>query len=811
MNAQESLLSHLKSEKFGLDDSKILGESETSSLMAEFHTFLLQTFVIPIESAILDAFCVGYVPNLDSEFDEFIEDLVRELHSKTGMCLWKETPEKLEVRTGASNPALSSEIGYLKKHGWKRLCSNIGRRPFSILLVTSKCYIMHGGGMVFMFGPRLPRTYRSSMSYSTSGMFYRSDIRKERTFLLNISEVGMKSLFNEQSPPNKIQAKLRKILQRSYHNEKRVIYTSILTRYGVYSELLQSRTQINVVARFAILCAKLIFPSKAFGSRQNWRQTSRLVAHVLKAPRSGGVRLESWAVCYDLSSIEWLNLRGSRSNENKKKRVLLQSFLKWFLDSYISKLVSAFWYVSEDNVSHLNVFTPQTIWRASSSTWLQGYINNYLDPIPDQSFVEQWNLGHLRMIPKLLDFRPLCIPHKDRRGNFEYTIFDKDVITPIRGVLRICQSERDERAGVNRCASVSDVCNIIKDFKLKLSKFYGDDLPEVNAVKFDMKHCYDNLNQLKIFELTERLLRQDSYIVKKFDHRRAQSEFSKVKMEVHDELSLEQTLQPRSSDCGFIEDSNKTLIFTKAQILEHIRLQVLDSTVAILSKRAVYKRRGGVFQGFPLLSTLCDIVYNDMVDTMFNFILEDKFATLIRLADDFLVLSIERDVCVRALEVANSPQMADYGAFINREKVKEACLEASNNFIDFLGLHIDLKTLECAKALYSRLRANDLTYTSMRILIRKFNHHFHQIRSRIFARGEPRIKTIRGLLRFYIQKLETAIGKPFLKFPLSSKAHIDQFLIRVIHWTSAAPSDFTNVKTHTESFMTFAHREFQSL
>lgn len=811
MNAQVSLLSYLKSEKFGLTDSKILGESEMSSMTTEFHDFLHQTVVLPIDLAILDTFCVGYIPNRDSEFDEFIEDLLRELHSKTGMSLWKEMPEKLEVRTGASNPVLSSEIGYLKKHFWKRLCNNIGRRRFAILLATSKCYVVNNACMVFMFGPRLPRTYPSTTSYSTSGMFYRSDSRQRKAFLSNMTELGMMSVFCELSPNNMTQAKLRKILQKSYYNEKRIVYPSLLRKFDVFSGPLQNRTPMNVVARFAILCAKLIIPTKAFGSRYNWRQTSRLVAHVVKLPRSAGVRLEEWALSYDLRSIEWLKSRGSTSNKDREKRRLLQSFLQWFLDSYISKLVSAFWYVSEDNISHKNVFTPQAVWRASSSSWLEGYILNYLEPIPDQSFVEQWNLGHLRMIPKLLDFRPLCIPHKDRRGNFEYALFDKDVITPIRGVLRICQSEQDERAGKIRCASVSDVCDRIRDFKLDLVSCHGGNLPEVTAIKFDMKHCYDNLNQLKIFELAEKLLRQDSYFVKKFDHKKAQSEFGKVKLDIHDELTLERMLRPQTTESGVIEESNKTLVFTKTQILEHIRLQVLDSKVAILSKRGVYKRRGGVFQGFPLLSTLCDIVYNEMMDTMFKFILEDKFATIIRLADDFLVLSIDRNVCDRALEVASSPQMADYGAFINQEKVKEAFPGVSNNSFDFLGLKINLKTLECTKVRCPRLMAYDLTYTSVRILLRKLHHHFQHIWPRTLARGEPRIKTIRGLLRYYIRKLETAIGRPLSKFPQSYKPQIAQFLIGVIIWTFTARSDSTKVKLRTESLIKVAFQELHSL
>jgi len=181
-------------------------------------------------------------------------------------------------------------------------------------------------------------------------------------------------------------------------------------------------------------------------------------------------------------------------------------------------------------------------------------------------------------------------------------------------------------------------------------------------------------------------------------------ELKKQRYIIKDESNVHEydILQGQNSNFQFNEspkiivDKAKTIRFKKSQVLEVIREHVLHSTIVLPNNTEKYYRRiKGVFQGLPLLATLCDLVYNSLVDKNFQFLFKKSDSILLRLVDDFLVISTDKSQCQKVYDIALGEEFQLSGALVNTNKT--SWVETSTDledFIKFVGLKINPSTLE---------------------------------------------------------------------------------------------------------------------
>ncbi|KGK39779.1 hypothetical protein JL09_g1125 [Pichia kudriavzevii] len=298
-------------------------------------------------------------------------------------------------------------------------------------------------------------------------------------------------------------------------------------------------------------------------------------------------------------------------------------------------------------------------------------------------------IGSLSIHPKKTDFRLIAKPFK---GTLEerilYLSYQKRKLRPINQILNHIRLR-------NSCSSVRDIVKHIYSFKSRITKPTGK-LPRVYAFKFDVQNAYDSLPHAMIDKVIKQRLdaftKSDTVFVQLCRKSKTDGVVRTRKSLIADSLEKLKF----SKDFGFsaqhrLVDTHETLEFSKKDIINFARSQYAKTCITINSKS--YFRKIGVFQGFPLSATLFNIVYDSMVEKLKSIINFTGEMTVIRLMDDFLVLSTS-DSDLRKIRKFVSRTVADYNMNINRLKSN-----FTNDKLLFAGLTIDVKNLVCYKPL----------------------------------------------------------------------------------------------------------------
>ncbi|KAG2736894.1 hypothetical protein G9P44_000984 [Scheffersomyces stipitis] len=220
-----------------------------------------------------------------------------------------------------------------------------------------------------------------------------------------------------------------------------------------------------------------------------------------------------------------------------------------------------------------------------------------------------------------------------------------------------------------------------------------------------MKTCYDNLNQSRIVVSLESLFDgiddDTEFFTRQYSENSTRN--SKLKAMITEirhggnahTYKLDESLISKN-DARVLIDRTKTLKFSKKEILEISKTQIFDSIVSINGGK-FYSRKTGIFQGLPLSGTFCDIVYDDMIQEQFQFLLCCEDSLIARLADDFLVITTRFNNYQKVLDVINGESLNEYGAVVNSEKTSIINDRNTTDSFRFVGLVIEIGTLEISR------------------------------------------------------------------------------------------------------------------
>lgn len=660
----------------------------------------------------------------------------------------------LLMKSNNSNTCESSFLcNLLTHHHWETLCLHIGRQNFFKLLCALSCFKQTNG--ISLYLPLLDATGYKNQSDKNilriSRMYYKWRPSIPRTRLMTTTP--RKLLFfilDYKIEPRNVPKKYRKFLhlmQKLCQNETKLDYPSILSKIQTRKDsnrIFENCTPFDKICQFVILAMERIFPHDAFGCAGNQKLVKVSIINVLKTSKSDAVNLDKLLSNMKLSTIKWLGKSDSMSSlqDLSMRRGTFRKFLRWVHANFLTSVVSSFWYVTE-NVNNMNncglkaSFFLHNVWRDLTMTWLTRYSSKYLCEVSEHDDIDnkqtEFNFGILRLVPKKSDFRPLCVPLKrvsciaqgkdadDEKGRRAFKFYDFNFIRPIRDILRFQQAKK-----VNiypevypRCYSVRDIGKQVGLFKKRLLRLYEGKIPVLHGVQFDMKHCYDNLNQAKIISCIEDLFEsehsEEKFIVKRYSKISPSGTNTKVYKRTHSSIKQRRgveeldfyTYKPAKirPNEKFLEKP-KIFKFSKNDVLDVVRNQVLESVMKIpeLGQKH-FKRTIGVYQGLPLLETFCDIVYNALVDDVFTLERREvEDSLLLRLSDDFLFLSAKKSNCDMIMDRANSVDTHNYGAFVNQEKCHAVTSDSSgSSSTNFLGLEIELKDLSIRTSDLSRV------------------------------------------------------------------------------------------------------------
>lgn len=627
----------------------------------------------------------------------------------------------------SSQPTIDFLLDCIRSGYWLRFCTIIGRKEFVNILNNAESFMSKSNHVYWIF-IRCESIQRSLSNafLSKSAMMYSTGFKRRNLTLMleSIEEmvrcIEFPKFVNTKNVPKRLR-KLTGLLRRAKVADSKMNY-AYLFEDQITKLSYQPYTSLHDVARFILVVIEKLFTSSFWGNAWNRNCFREFLIDYLKSPKKTSTSIGDLVNALKIRHIRWLYKTDERLSlrEKEHSEQLFFRFMTWMFRTFLVRLIKAFWYVSEtsgyisSDGSHL-VYIPHRDWSSMSDLWLEGYAHEYLTQNnPNAIERPRYKEGALRLVPKKHDFRPLCVPLRYQRlpkaerllveEVRDSYIFEKNVLAPVRDIIRHQQTKRSvyDFEGHAKCFSVDEVVRSINRYKENLSSQLCLSKAKLSVIKFDMKHCYDNLNQAKIIQTVKELFRGDKhdliFLRKALKYKSTNLTFPKLLSSITDRNNLERSYQmglrgKESVVKGCQKSITQITHLRVFDVLDVVLDQILNGTIRLQSSKDVYSRKRGVFQGTALLATFCDLLYDQLISESFKFLNETKDTILIRLADDFLVLLLNPNTCQRVFQVACSQKFKDFGAYINEEK-SQFHTTTERTSIDFVGLEITLPTLD---------------------------------------------------------------------------------------------------------------------
>ncbi|CAH6723354.1 putative telomerase reverse transcriptase [[Candida] jaroonii] len=610
------------------------------------------------------------------------------------------------------NPTTSFKSTILKLPVWGSLYSIIGKDLFLQLVLSTKVYYKTTNGIYYQLcGREMVATYNNDppSNYTVISV----DLPHDEL----VREIIDDKKQDHTSGKYESLRHLCSVVQLNYgylHHDK--IYSNVITHPGPLKDL--TPVELHQVIKFGLTIHGKLLPRSVMG--KNHKVITKIVVNYLKLGEKSIDSTFLRGFCFKSAYYTTTRTKMKQDHSRSHKESMVK-FFQWYLRMVIRSIVHVYWKTVKVNVNGKDRLEYYHIkhWKSSSFEWLKKYSDQYLYPV-DQEFTNTTNIqnnfvGSIRLVPKTKGFRMICIPMKTRplsvmdekEETIRYILHIKKFIRPLQYLINTKDRElvRD-KTHHPRSFSNSDIAQHVHDFK-QVSKHQP-----LHFLKFDMKRCYDNINHQKLLESIDNLFARDPedevYYLRQiregpmYSDRKPLSKFFLL-----DTTSIE-TINPEFWDFEVAYRSNPktfndravTYSFTKEMVKKAMVDYISNSGIFLKSDLILYKRKVGIFQGFPLSATLCNIFYNQLVDKFLSFTFDRSApSTLLRLADDFLFISTSKELCEEMYGVVNGDDFKSHGAFINEEKTQ---WYTSGSMIKFCGLDIDSSDLSIkTKTIYN--------------------------------------------------------------------------------------------------------------
>lgn len=374
----------------------------------------------------------------------------------------------------------------------------------------------------------------------------------------------------------------------------------------------------------------------------------------------------------------------------RKRTELLHEFIFWLFDSILIPLIRSNFYVTESQTHRNRLFYfRHDVWRQLLEQPfgdLKATMFEELEPERVKRVLARGSLGYgsLRLLPKSTGIRPILnlrkrALKKSPWGNGRMFLGPSinSSMTPIYNMLTYERQQNPTKLG-STLLSVGDMHHRLKAFKKELSSQFGQSkLPSMYFVKLDIQACFDTIPQKKLLDLITDLVSEPSYHMSK--HVELSLPFSGVQ-NVKPSRRFISRAAPSTKRQHLPEFINNWSLKRKANTVyvdsvaqkdqdSESLLDLLDEHVRsnlVKMGQKYFRQRSGIPQGSVLSSLLCNFFYAELERNVLGFI-DPKESMLLRLVDDFLLITTKADVAMQFVEVM-IPGQPSYGVRVNPTK-----------------------------------------------------------------------------------------------------------------------------------------------
>ncbi|KAL8690402.1 MAG: hypothetical protein Q9218_004144 [Villophora microphyllina] len=504
--------------------------------------------------------------------------------------------------------------------------------------------------------------------------------------------------------------------------------------------LLEYATSFSEVSAFCRAAISKVVPDGFWGQGEEGDRNKDVIMgkidQFIRLRRFESLTLH--AVCQHLkiSSMAWLapsHLRDDRrisSSDLAKRMEILLEFLYYLFDSLLIPLIRSNFHVTESNLHKNRIFYfRHDVWRTLTEPEMTRIKQSMFEEIPmmkARHLLDTRTLGfsQVRLLPKGATVRPIMNLRrrvtKLQKGKVVLGRSINSIMALVHKMLDLERQQNPESIG-SALFSVGDMYAKLKTFR-DSQRCTNPQLPRFYFVKVDVRSCFDTIPQRSAVKVMEQLASEEVYRIA----RHAQVKASDTGHQGHGTLTLAKParkflasahppLDFRSFD-ELIEDQlasgKKNTVFVdnvlrtthkKQRLLDMLRDHVEGNIVKIGKK--FYRQKKGIPQGSVLSSLLCNCFYAELEAQRLCFV-DKPGGLLLRLIDDFLFITTEKQDAVQFLQIMHSG-IEEFGVQVNpaksltnfRIQINGTALPSISGSASFpyCGTLVDTRTLEIAK------------------------------------------------------------------------------------------------------------------
>lgn len=420
----------------------------------------------------------------------------------------------------------------------------------------------------------------------------------------------------------------------------------------------------------------------------------------------------------------------------EKRKELLAEFIYYLFDSFLMPLVRSNFHITESGVHRNRLFYfRQDIWQKMSEPAMAELKAKLFEELKTEKVRAKlasrtFGFSHVRLLPKAVGFRPITNlrrrPYVWQNGK---RILGRSINSAIAPAFQVLSYEKSTHQVELGCSlfSVGDIYPKLKEFSTR-QMCAGRGGQPLYFVKVDVQACFDTVPQEHLLQVVTSLLSSEEYHVEKHAEVKPpqvvgqRQEMLKTKAVIkfnalarpanrlgHEGLeSHEANGQGNVIAVGPLGHQSHN----KHAIADLLREHVEHNIVKI--GRKYYRQKNGIPQGSVLSSLLCNFFYGSLEKDVLKFTGRAD-TILIRLIDDFLLVSLDQGVAIRFLQLMHHG-IPDYGISVKAEKSLtnfdchingQQVPRCHNKEFPYCGLLIDSKTLDIKRSAATRINTSE--------------------------------------------------------------------------------------------------------
>ncbi|CAK3842412.1 Telomerase reverse transcriptase [Lecanosticta acicola] len=567
---------------------------------------------------------------------------------------------------------------------------------------------------------------------------------------------GSKTTLRPGSVPKRLRGEAQHMIHQLRKRHSKCSYFALLNHYcpvrtenaePSQSSIRQAAdvAQVSAFCRAAVL---QVFPKALWGSgemaQNNVKKLKYDIDRFVRLRRYESLSLHDVLQGLRLDEIDWLIPPNARKGDRlsmsdfAKRKELMTELLYYLFDSFLIPLLRAHFHITESNMQRNQLFYfRHDVWRRMSEPMLASLKLNMFEECNATDFnrmVAKRSLGisNIRLLPKERGMRPIINLRRRvqilQNGRLTLGKSINSLMTPAFSVLNYEKTANPAILG-SALFSVDDLFPRLQLYRQSLVQQGLQGRPLYFA-KVDVQSCFDTIPQKQLMRLVRRVISSSQYQTTRYSRAKlaggdnkhmpgfgakpswkfltkatASTQALDFRQEVEDDTADGRTRSVYINGNAQKRESRHALL---ALLEEHVEANLIK-----IGKR-YYRQKEGIPQGSIVSSLLCSYFYAELEREELEFV-NDGRSVLLRLIDDFLVISTERDVVARFLNTMHAG-IPRFGVTVKAEKsranfdveVDEGIIarNAREDAFPYCGNAIDTRTLNITKDLERRRKSN---------------------------------------------------------------------------------------------------------